>query len=110
MIHVTTGDVLLLYIQAFGYDQFIKDTTSTVRKNLERLRSEVVAQSDETITMKLSTDGQDPGFFHRLLHLGGGPVKVCFISNRSPEQSGWIYWHALGRNHVDEVFKGQVIT
>ena len=108
--HVTAGDILLLYIQAFGYEQYIKDTSTSVTKNLERLRSEVQAQNDETITLKLSTDGQEPGLLHRLFRSSAAPVKVCFINHRSPEQSGWTYWHALGRNHVDEAFKGQVTT
>lgn len=107
---VTAGDILVLYLQAFGYNAFLNGTTSEMRENLRRLEGEVEAQNQETLTLKLSTAGQEPSLFQRIFRGDATPVKVCFINNRSPEQSGWIYWHGLGKIHVEEVFGGRVLT
>ena len=37
-------------------------------------------------------------------------MKVAFVYDRTPESSGWIYGHELGRRHIDRVFQGSIET
>lgn len=38
------------------------------------------------------------------------PVRVAFLHEKSLEESGWVYGHELGRNHLHEVFGSLVKT
>lgn len=107
---LTPADVFLLYVEAFGYTS--ESTGSDkMRANLNRLVDEIRAQDKaEPISLKLDEDGQRPGLVQQLLRGGSGPLNVCFINTRSPEVSGWTYWHALGKNHVDSVFEGKLTS
>ena len=107
---VTDGDVLLLYLKVFGYDGFLKATDTELQNHLTRMRSEVTAMSqDVSIALKMSAEGQAPNLLRQILR-GTPQLKVCFINNRNPEISGWTYWHALGKNHVDSTFTKGVTT
>ena len=108
---VTVGDIILVYLKAFSYDEFLTVDSGVLRANLSRMRAEVTAMAqEEPLALKLSADGTAPGLLRQLLRGAPNRLKVCFINNRSPEVSGWTYWHAFGRNHVDSVLKGRVET
>ncbi|MDO5133510.1 MAG: BMP family ABC transporter substrate-binding protein [Eubacteriales bacterium] len=38
------------------------------------------------------------------------PLKIAFIHDRDVENSGWVYGHELGRNHLREAFGSLVVT
>lgn len=107
---ITQSDAFLLYVEAFGYsaDAMYSDT---MRSNLNRMLTELRAQDqDEPIALKLDVDGPRPGPLQQLFRAAPSQLNVVFINTRSPEVSGWTYWHALGRNHVDSEFGSRIRT
>ena len=106
---ITVGDAFLIYLQAFGYhpDQMLP---SIIQANIVKLRKEFRTQAqDEPISLQMTPEGQKPSFLQQIIR-SSGPMNVCFVNNRSPEVSGWTYWHELGMNHVNSVFGKKIKT
>lgn len=106
---ITEGDAFLIYLQAFGYhpDQMLP---SIIQANIVKLRREFRTQAqNEPISLQMTPDGQKPNIIQQIIR-SSGPMNVCFINSRSPELSGWTYWHELGMNHVSSVFGKKIKT
>ena len=58
----------------------------------------------------MTKEGQKPGLFSQILHSAPQKMRVAFVNNRSPQVSGWTYWHELGKNRVETVFGDKVET
>lgn len=101
---ITQGDAFLLYLQAFGY-QADELTGDRIAANINRVVGEFRTQDqDAPIALKLTPEGQKPSLLQQIIRPTPSQLKVCFINIRSPEVSGWSYWHELGKNHVDNAF------
>ena len=61
---------------------------------------------EETMT----ADGQKPGLLNKFIYSGPSKMRVAFVNRRSPEVSGWTYWHELGKNRIETVFGDKVET
>ena len=95
----------------YGYhkDSFV--VSSEIRANLNRLRNEFRARAqEEPISLVMTKEGQKPGLLRQILHAGPQKMRVAFVNNRSPQVSGWTYWHELGKNRVETVFGDKVET
>lgn len=111
LLKITTGDAFLMYLQIYGYSKDLFLVSSEIRDRLNRLRNEFKARSqDESISLVLTTDGQKPSLFSSILHSTPSKMNVAFVNNRSPQVSGWTYWHELGKNRVETVFGDKVET
>lgn len=107
---ITAGDAFLLYLQAFGY-QDGELTGDRIASNIGRVIGEFRTQAqDAPIALKMSPEGQKPSLIQQIIRPAPSQLKVCFINTRSPEVSGWTYWHELGKNHVDSVLGKKLTT
>ena len=108
----TPGDALLSYLQVYGYPALRRASAGEIKKNLLKMWEEVALQQDEApIEIKLNpADGKKPGLLSRVLPGDSAPLKVAFLYDKSPEQSGWTLGHEMGRHHVQRVFEGRIQT
>lgn len=108
---ITTGDAFLVFLEIYGYqyacDAFGDALSEDVKKIWDEFR---VSAQDERIVllMEPTAEADTPGFFSSLL--GAKMLRAAFLYNRSPSESGWTYWHEIGRCHVDAVLDGRVET
>lgn len=110
LLKITPGDAFLIYLEVYGYHKEHFFVESQVRANLNRLRNEFRAKDhDESFSLMMNTEGQKPGLIHQILH-PAQKMKVAFVYDRSPQTSGWAYWHELGKNHVETAFGSKVET
>lgn len=108
---MTVGDAFLIYLEVYGYDKEKFVVESEIRENLLRLREEFVArEQSDSISLLMSGEGQKPGFIRQFMRSTPQKLRVAFVNRRSPETSGWTYWHGLGMNHVQSVFGDKIET
>ena len=108
----TVGDALLSYIKVYGYNALSSAGETEIRKNLSKMWEEVALQQEETpIELKLSpAEEKKPGLLSSVLPSAPAVSKVAFIYDKTPENSGWVLGHELGRQHVQRVFEGKIET
>lgn len=108
---ITTGDAFLTYLTAIGYadapkkfDREIKGEVSALWGEFEKNRQ----QENVELIMKPTAMKQGKSLINTLF----GPTfaRVAFLYSREPSESGWIYWHDLGRINLENALGQQVIT
>lgn len=108
---ITTGDAFLIYLDAIGYadapkkfDREIKGEVSAMWSEFQKGRQ----QENVELIMKPTAMKHSKSLLNTLF----GPtfVKVAFLYSKEPTESGWIYWHDLGRINLENELGQQVIT
>ena len=109
---MSPGNAFLIYLEIFGYADSIGKTPSEFAKDIERIRSEfrvaaankpaaLLAQPAEKATLITSV---------KSALLKPNTLKCAFLYNSSPDNSGWTYWHELGRKALGDTFGTRVET
>ncbi len=109
----TVGDAMLSYIKVYGYNELKSADTSEIKKNLSRMWEEVALQEEEApIELKLDPpEEKKQSVLSRVLSPATPAVlKVAFLYDGTPERSGWVHGHELGRIHVQNVFDDKIET
>ena len=108
----TVGDALLSYIKVYGYNALSSAGETEIRKNLSKMWEEVTLQQEAApIELKLSpAEEKKPGLLSSVLPSAPAVRKVAFIYDKTPEISGWVLGHELGRQHVQRMFEGTIET
>lgn len=111
-IPITTGDALFEYFKLYGLP-FVDSSKEEVLQKIRLLIPELKSLSSigyvdiqtspleikENLLTSLST-----------IVIPKKKLKVMFAYANTIETSGWSYAHELGRRHVEEVLKDQIIT
>lgn len=109
----TMGDALLAYLVIYGYPSLLGKGPDEIQKTVENAWEEMALQQEEQpIDVKLSPpEERSPGLLSKVLPKAEPKkIKVAFLHDKSPKESGWTYGHELGRLHVQEVFQGELET
>ena len=108
----TVGDAMLSYIKVYGYNELSAAGETEIRKKLSKMWEEVALQQEESaIELKLSpSEEKKPGLLSSVLPTAPAVRKVAFVYDKTPEISGWVMGHELGRQHVQRVFEGKIET
>ena len=107
----TTGDAFLVYLNACGYADAPKKYGQEIRGEVKALWGEFEKESaPENVALIMKPDELKQGA--SLLNSLFGPscVKVAFMYTRRPSQSGWNYWHDLGRINLENDMGDRVKT
>ena len=107
----TTGDAFLIYLEACGYAEAPKKYDRQIRGELKALWGEFEkdkAGENVALIMKPEERKKGPNLINTLF--GPSSVKVAFLYNRNPGESGWIYWHDLGRVNLENDMGDRVKT
>ena len=108
----TAGDAMLSYIQIYGYPELERATLAEIKKNLAQMWEEVTLQQEEApIELKLSpAEEKKPSLLSKVLPGSTAPLRAAFLYDGTPEISGWVFAHELGRHHVQRIFDGRIQT
>ena len=97
----TTGDAFLIYLTACGYADAPRKFEPEIRGEVKALWSEFEKEkAPENVALIMKPAEQKQGSLLNTL-FGPSSVKVAFLYNREPYQSGWTYWHDLGRLNLE---------
>ena len=109
----TTGDAFLVYLEACGYADAPKKFEPQLRDELKALWGEFEKTKEpENVTLVLKPEEPKAKGGAALLNTLFGPsrVNVAFLYTREPSQSGWTYWHDLGRINMENNMGDKVRT
>lgn len=108
---ITTGDAFLIYLKACGYADAPKKLDRELKEEVAALWAEFEKDKQpENVALIMQPQELKQG--KSLLTKLFGPtfVKVAFLYSREPSDSGWIYWHDLGRINLENELGNQVVT
>lgn len=108
----TVADALLVFIQIYGFDALQKKSGGEIRQAMQSIWEEFeLLQEEQTIDLKTDPEeAKKKNLLQKIFGEGMKEAKVAFIYDKTPTTSGWTYGHELGRQHVQKVFGGKVIT
>jgi basic membrane lipoprotein Med (substrate-binding protein (PBP1-ABC) superfamily) len=111
-LHATIGDVLLAYIEIFGYEDIKKKSSCDIKKDIIKIWSEFKMLSEDNPVSLLThpTEQSQKISITKLIPVGNQPLKVAFVNYKEPKFSGWSYGHELGREHISNVFGERIQT
>lgn len=115
-VNVTVSDAVLTYLKIYGFEDLMSKSNEQIKQSLLKIWEEVrLLEEEENIDLKEVPEERQDSRKQRLLKkiFGDGEDRqhqVAFIYDKNPVTSGWIYGHELGRQHIQKVFEGKVIT
>ncbi|PHV70663.1 BMP family ABC transporter substrate-binding protein [Sporanaerobium hydrogeniformans] len=110
-LDMTTGDAFLTFIKIYGLP--VEVTPEKDLQNIKKLMSELKVLEKEASNVK--TDQIQSPKKRVLTSLTDLVVpkkilKVAFVYAKTTKESGWVYAHELGRLHISDSFKHQIVT
>ena len=108
----TVGDAMLAVIQVYGYQALCRKTPSEICRLVASVWEEIVLQQEaDPIDVKLAPEEKKPGLLSKVFSAGEkSPLRVAFLYDKTPTQSGWTNSHEQGRLHVQRVFGDAIQT
>ena len=111
-LSITPGDALLIFLEIYGYRESINKLSGEMREDIRRIWDEFLVKSgdDQVELVMQPTEEVSRGVIASILHPAPQKIRAAFIYESSPLDSGWTYWHEMGREHADAVFGPRVET
>ena len=107
---ITDGDAFLIFLRIYGFAHAGEVSGDQLREDVRKLWDEIriSAQEERVVLLMEPTASENASFLSTLLRQK--KITAAFLYSRQPSESGWTYWHEMGRSHVNEVLEGQVDT
>ena len=115
-VNVTASDAMLTYLKIYGFEDLMSKSNEQIKQSLLKIWEEVcLLEEKENIDLKeVPEERQDhrkQNFWKKIFGDNEDrQQQVAFIYDKTPITSGWTYGHELGRQHIQKVFNGRVIT
>lgn len=110
-LEITTGDAFLTYLQIYDLPQEILADVHTeqIKKMIDELK---IIHADQINVQKDVLENPKKSVLTSLTDLvtPKKQIKAAFVYAKSPKTSGWAYAHELGRLHIEDIFKEQLIS
>lgn len=98
-IDMQASDAFLLYLKVYGYQP--NRLPAEIQEGLRSLKGELEKdeQPEKVALIMDRAEKKSPGLLGTLF--APSSVKAAFLYHRSPRDSGWNYWHDLGRINAE---------
>ena len=104
-------NAFLIYLEVFGFESSSSKTPSEIQQEIKRIQTEfAVAAAGKPAALLNQPAEKQQNILKSVLRLQPQQVRCAFLYNRSPQDSGWTYWHELGRKAIEETFGKRVET
>ncbi len=118
-LDITVGDAFLDFIEIYGYQELDKMTTAQFKETIGKSWKmfDTVADSDP-VEIQMTPKEKKKPLIQKLIPLGASnllslaspKLKIAFVHETDPKESGWTYAHDLGRLHLEQMFADEVET
>ena len=110
-LDITTGDAFLAFAEIYGYAA-IQDITASEMKEMVSKSWKIfdVMTDDEMVDIQMDPKDGKKNLLKRLVPSSSPLLRIAFVHDAYPENSGWTYAHDLGRMHLEEAFPDQLKT
>lgn len=105
---IPESEAFLVFLVAYGYTEVVHLCRDDILEKVNLMKWEFVRISGGKAT-SLILDREEP-YTLKPAFLRPSSVKAAFLYTRSSEDSGWNYWHELGRINAEEAMDGKLIT
>lgn len=110
-LSLTPGDAFLLYVEICGYEGLGTKSHSQIRTELSKLWKDFSIYPEKPpLELSMQPSVEAKPVISRLIPAASAPLKIAFIHDKTAETSSWTYGHELGRQHLNQVLGGQVVT
>lgn len=109
LVHITTGDAFLAFINLYGYDVICNKTASELDELITNSWKEFESLYQD-IDLQMAPKKEKPSLLSLLLPSATPKLKAAFIYAKTPESSAWTYSHELGRLHLEQTFPDEICT
>ena len=115
-VNVTVSDAMLTYLKIYGFEDLMSKSNEQIKQSLLKIWEEVcLLEEKENIDLKEvpeeRQDNRKQNFWKKIFGDNEDrQQQVAFVYDKNPVTSGWTYGHELGRQHLQKVFDGRVIT
>ncbi|MDO4484689.1 MAG: BMP family ABC transporter substrate-binding protein, partial [Clostridia bacterium] len=108
---IPAAEAYLVFLEMYGYDFAKNLSESQFTQCLKKIFDELdVAGSDKPAALLTQPAEKHPGLLSSVFRFQPKTVRCAFIYNRPPQDSGWSYWHELGRQALTDAFGSHVET
>ena len=108
---ITTGDAFLIYLKACGYAEAPKKLDREISGEIKALWPEFEkGERQDSVALIMQPDEMKKGGSLLSSLFGPARVKVAFLYSCEPSESGWIYWHDLGRINLENALGDRAQT
>lgn len=105
------ADAFLLFATVNGYAETLRMTSTEIQDRIRRIWQEfVVAAASKPAALIDRPTEKKPNVIQSMLRPAPQVVRCAFVYNKTPEVSGWTYWHELARKGLETTFGGRVET
>lgn len=105
------GTAFLRCLDIFPYEELKEKTSVEIREKLETIREEIEPEALKTeVERVMEPEAEKIPILTRFLTPAKRVMKVAFIYEGSANSSEWNYAHELGRQQLEDSFRGRVIT
>ncbi len=110
-LDMTTGDAFLNFIEVYDYAELEDMTTAELNGKISKMWKAFDAMADDTaVEIQMTPSKKKVPLLQRLIPSSSPTLKIAFVHETRPEESGWTYAHDLGRMHLEQAFPDQVKT
>ncbi len=111
-LSATVGDAMLAVIRVYGYPALLSKTPAEISRLVSRAWEEIrLQQEEEPIDVKLAPEVKKQNLLAKMFTAKErGPMRVAFIHDKTPAESGWTNSHEQGRLYVQRVFGDAIRT
>lgn len=116
-LELTASDAFLKYVEFFGYDEIKDRTTEQIKKDLARIKDELllVSRGSEIALVEKPEvkESSSPKLLNWLISddaIEPEMLKLAFIYPSNKDDSSWVYAHELGRLYLGQCFGGKLRT
>lgn len=114
---ITADDAMLSFIITYGYEKCIEMSIPQLKEAVEKYWKEfaLIGEPDSQELLmdpdnKKESVNVGKNMLRFILPTTPKKLKAAFIYDKSPEDSGWVYAHELGRQYLDENFEDLIET
>lgn len=109
MDDVLPEEALLLWLDVYKFADIPQMTTAQLNKSVADLWKDMVSTKTDAVTVETKVEeGVKPGIIGRIISAVPDRVKVAFIQQLNPSNSGWAQGHERGKEHIEKVFGDKV--
>lgn len=116
-LRLTYGDAYLVYLSVYGLKGLLDISSEEIDRRIGRIWNEFLTEMNEEKIALVETPEliKKPASMIDFLNIPSmytvkNPLKIAFIYDRNADHSSWVYGHEIGRNQMEEHFKGVVET
>ena len=108
---MAVSEAFLVYLEVFGYGESINKTPNELGEGIRRIWPEfIVAAAQKPAALLSEPTEKQQTLLQSVWRRPPQTLRCAFLYNRSPQTSGWTYWHELGRKALEEMFGKRVET